>query len=183
MNLRGRWLFVSILASALFSACSSGSSSPSPAARAKAKALLAEVKPNFKATLTKALASGPTQAIEACSMEASKLVASSDPKVKVGRATDKPRNAANEAKGWKQSAMHYFASLPKLDGEFYAVPLPGGVTGYAEPIVIQPMCLTCHGKELSGDVKELLSKKYPADQATGYDNDQLRGIFWVEVTP
>ena len=49
------------------------------------------------------------------------------------------------------------------------------------PITTNEMCLQCHGK-LKEQVKEstlsLLSKLYPKDKATGYSENELRGI-WV----
>lgn len=49
------------------------------------------------------------------------------------------------------------------------------------PIVTQPGCLNCHGSpetDIAPDTLAVLNKLYPNDQATGFDVDQLRGI-WV----
>ena len=53
--------------------------------------------------------------------------------------------------------------------------------GYAEPITTAPMCLTCHGNELSAEVRGALAEHYPADQATGFAAGDLRGVFWVTL--
>ena len=50
-----------------------------------------------------------------------------------------------------------------------------------EPIITAPMCLACHGSELSVEVKDALAAQYPADQASGYAAGDLRGIFWVTL--
>jgi hypothetical protein len=51
------------------------------------------------------------------------------------------------------------------------------------PIPTLPLCLTCHGdpKSFSPELKEALGKHYPADQATGFKDGDLRGVFWARV--
>jgi hypothetical protein len=68
-----------------------------------------------------------------------------------------------------------------LTGATYARRLPDGRTAYAEPIVIQDLCLACHGAEVAPDVKAALAEKYPTDAATGYVVGDLRGLAWVEL--
>ena len=48
---------------------------------------------------------------------------------------------------------------------------------------MQAACLACHGpaEQIAPDVKELLAREYPSDQATGFQEGDLRGWFWVEV--
>ena len=52
--------------------------------------------------------------------------------------------------------------------------------GYVEPIVMQPMCLTCHGESLAPEIAARISEVYPDDQATGFKVGDFRGVFWVE---
>ena len=52
--------------------------------------------------------------------------------------------------------------------------------GYVEPIVAQPLCLTCHGKAISEATRAALAERYPDDKATGFEKGDLRGLFWVE---
>jgi hypothetical protein len=54
--------------------------------------------------------------------------------------------------------------------------------GYVEPIFIQPLCVTCHGAELTPDLQAKLGELYPDDQATGYAAGDFRGVFWVELS-
>jgi mono/diheme cytochrome c family protein len=51
------------------------------------------------------------------------------------------------------------------------------------PITISAQCLACHGARdrLAPGVADALAKLYPKDNATGYDDGDLRGWFWVEV--
>ncbi len=48
---------------------------------------------------------------------------------------------------------------------------------YMRAIPTQPLCLQCHGKpeDISANVKALLAKEYPADQAVGYSPGEIRG--------
>ena len=61
-----------------------------------------------------------------------------------------------------------------------AVELADGRHGYAEPIVTQGMCLVCHGSNIEAGVAARTAELYPEDQATGFAEGDLRGVFWVE---
>ncbi len=54
---------------------------------------------------------------------------------------------------------------------------------YLKPIVVQPMCLGCHGPrdKISEAVRQVLDKRYPRDHATGYKAGDLRGAFSVTL--
>jgi hypothetical protein len=45
------------------------------------------------------------------------------------------------------------------------------------------MCAQCHGDPnlFSGKVRAALAELYPLDQATGFNNGELRGAFTVKV--
>jgi hypothetical protein len=53
---------------------------------------------------------------------------------------------------------------------------------YARAIIVEPLCLSCHGsvESLSESVKSQLAIHYPFDKATGYQVGQLYGIASVE---
>ena len=51
--------------------------------------------------------------------------------------------------------------------------------GYAEPIIVQPLCLSCHGNVLAPEVANHIEEAYPDDQATGFEIGDLRGVYWV----
>lgn len=59
---------------------------------------------------------------------------------------------------------------------------PNTVAFYA-PIKIQPLCLQCHGK-LGETMKEsdytVIQELYPADEAIGYSEGDLRGIWSIQ---
>ena len=52
--------------------------------------------------------------------------------------------------------------------------------GYVEPIFLQPLCTTCHGKSIDPRIAAQLADQYPHDEATGFDVGELRGVFWAE---
>jgi hypothetical protein len=159
---------------------------PAPELVAKGKQAVGAMKKQLVAALTEAVKAGAPSAIAVCSGVAPGIAQSlSSGSVTVGRATRKPRNPANAATGWRAEALAKFESMvaagQSLEGATWTSHLPGGTTAYAEPLVIQPLCITCHGKELAPEVREVLAVRYPADQATGYAAGDLRGVAWAEI--
>lgn len=153
-----------------------------PAATARAQQALGPFKGKLREALGAAVARGPEQAVEACAVEAPRLAAeASTGGVRVGRASPRSRNPANAAEGWRAEAFEHFAKNPA--GGAYTKALPSGVVAVAEPILMQPLCLTCHGKNVEPALAGKIRARYPQDQATGYEAGQLRGIFWAEVDP
>jgi Protein of unknown function (DUF3365) len=153
--------------------------------RARAAAIVTELKKSLVNALQGALAAGTPSAIEACHSMAPALAASlARDGITVGRATRKPRNPANEASGWQADALTELErahSEKRPKAAFYMRRLPSGHVGYAEPLVIQELCLNCHGTALTAEVQTALTAKYPTDKATGYTLGELRGIAWVEL--
>lgn len=173
-----------VLVTVVLFGCSKKPTGPSPEATRKAQEALVPFKKRLKETLLGAMSQGPTSAVEACADQAAKIATeASHPGAKLGRSTNQPRNPANEVRGWQAEALAQFAATPQLEGATYARVLPSGVTAYAEPITIQPVCLTCHGKNVDATLLGVIQKRYPQDRATGYENGQLRGIFWAEMSP
>lgn len=138
----------------------------------------------FKQQLMQALQSGMQQgaenAIDVCRLEAPAIAASvSGEGVEIGRSSHRLRNPANAPSDWQQQAIDHY--LGSDDREPMVMDLGNNQLGYAEPIITAPMCLACHGSELSGEVTGALSAYYPDDQATGFAVGDLRGIFWVSL--
>jgi hypothetical protein len=154
--------------------------------RARAAAIVAELKKTLVGALQGALSQGAPAAIEACHGMAPALAQSlSKDGIRVGRATRKPRNPANEATGWQADVLAQFERMrdakQPLAGVWLTRRLDDGRGAYAEPLVIQELCLTCHGASVAPDVQAILAQKYPSDRATGYALGDLRGIAWVEL--
>ena len=182
-------MFLVTIAAALVAACSEPPAEPAavetapvetvdPAA--KGAALLAPFKSDLKKALTEGMQEGPAAAIEVCSQLAPGIARSlSVNGVRMGRSSHKLRNPDNVSPDWLVPLIDGYASgqdelLPRV------VALGEERTGYAEPIIVQPVCLTCHGAELDAAVAAQIAALYPEDQATGFGAGDFRGVFWVE---
>lgn len=131
------------------------------------------------ALMTQIQQEGATEAVAYCSLEALPLTnqVSTETGVTVSRITDKPRNPNNMA---DEAGLAVLAEMAadKANGEMKPHYQKDG--RFYFPLTIQPMCLTCHGQNVAGDVAEVIAQKYPEDQATGYALDDLRGAIVVQ---
>jgi hypothetical protein len=122
---------------------------------------------------------GPAAAIEFCSKQAPKIAAEvgKEHHVAIGRTSFKLRNPANGPPDWAKPLVERREAEPQF------VDLPDGSTGALLPIRLNPQCLVCHGRkdQIEEDVKGRLAELYPEDAATGFEDGDLRGWFWVEV--
>lgn len=151
-------------------------------ATAAAQAALAPFKKALKEALAQGLAKGgPERAVEVCAGAAPELLkAGEKPGVKVGRTSDRLRNSVvNAAPAWVVPQLEAFKAAK--GGEPRVVDIDARRVGYVEPITVQPLCLSCHGKELRQGVVAALREKYPADKALGYEAGDFRGLMWVEL--
>jgi len=145
--------------------------------------VLAPFKRDLMQALKTGLAQGPAEAISACRVRAPEIAGSlSQGGMRVGRASDRLRNPANQTPAWVRPLLAGYRDRP-ADRAPKSVALPKGRSGYVEPIVVKPLCLTCHGEALAPQVTERLRALYPEDRATGYREGDLRGVFWVELPP
>lgn len=130
---------------------------------------------------------GPIQALEFCSVKAIPITdsLSQAQEVKISRVTDKMRNPGNAA---NKSQLDYMARVKQQlkNGE-----TPKGMldtkgenpVGYY-PIVTNAACLQCHGtpgQEISEETYAKIQALYPDDLAIGYKDNELRGIWVIEM--
>ena len=144
--------------------------------------LLMPFKSELKKALIEGMQEGPVNAISVCSDEAPMIAASlATDDVRMGRTSHRLRNPANEGPEWANEVLKRY--LDEDEGRVpKAVDLPGQRQGYVEPIMMQALCLACHGDNLAPDVATKIAESYPNDQATGFELGELRGIFWVEYS-
>jgi hypothetical protein len=148
--------------------------------KARGAGLLAPFKANLKSALVKGMESGPVDAINVCSVEARQIsTALSVDGVVMGRSSHKLRNPENAAQDWFAPVLRSFAD-GSSDLSPVALSIDGGRMGYVEPIMVQPMCLVCHGEALQPEVAARIAESYPEDRATGFKAGDFRGVFWVE---
>ncbi len=140
---------------------------------------LAPFKKDLKAALKAGLAEGPAAAIDACRIEAPAIAERhSTDGVRVGRSSHRLRNPDNAAPGWVSPVLN--AWLTSDSRQPVVIEIDSDRVGYIEPIIAQPLCLTCHGEALAPAIGERLEALYPDDEATGFSAGDLRGVFWVE---
>ncbi len=63
------------------------------------------------------------------------------------------------------------------------VKLDNNKTRVYVPLLVEKVCLKCHGnvESMNPKVKEIISTKYPHDKATGFKEGDLRGVIVAEV--
>ena len=147
---------------------------------ARAQQALMPLKGGLKQALMAAMPQGPVEAVSACRVEAPRIASElSAGGIRVGRTSDRLRNPANAAQTWMRPLLDEYAAGSQE--VFLTASLPDGALGYAEPIRVQPLCLTCHGPTLTDELGARLDELYPADQARGYAEGDFRGLFWAIV--
>ncbi len=152
-----------------------------PQVHARGQALLAPFKAALQQALKSGLAEGPAAAVDACRLEAPELARrASQDGVRVGRTSHRLRNPANVAPEWVVPILDRYRTEPS-NRKPAAVALGEGRTGYVEPIVLAPLCATCHGEALAPDLAARIEALYPEDRAVGFRPGELRGVFWVEM--
>jgi hypothetical protein len=135
--------------------------------------------------LTRGLAQGgPELAINACHLDATMItqrVARSEG-IAAGRTSDRLRSPTNAPRPWAASLVKEYAGRRARDVDGFVVDL-GDRVGVLRPIAERPMCANCHGPadRISPGVRAVLLDRYPADKALGFENNEIRGWFWVEI--
>lgn len=129
---------------------------------------------------------GPAYAMEFCHTQAIPLTDSMsrlyDARIK--RVSDKNRNPDNKA---NREELKYIQQFKQeiADGKEPGpvVVSANGIAHFYYPIVTNSMCLNCHGKDkdISPEVKSRISRLYPDDKAIGYAENEVRGIFSIEL--
>jgi len=150
-------------------------------AEARGAELLMPFKMNLKGALVEGMSAGPVEAIDVCSVEAPTIAAAlSVDGVVMGRSSHKLRNPENAPPSWLASYLGEFAEGGQQGP--LVLELDNGRYGYAEPIATQGMCLICHGEKLAPEIATRIGEAYPEDQAIGFREGDLRGVFWVEFS-
>ena len=128
---------------------------------------------------------GTEKAIEFCSTKAIVLTDSMSIafNASIKRVSDKPRNPINMANDNETAFINELKQKiskgEKMTPKF--TESDGKITGYF-PIETNAMCLQCHGSkdlDIKPNVLKKIAQLYPKDQATGYKENQIRGIFVV----
>lgn len=158
--------------------------------RARAERAARSLAADLMARLGKELGEGgPANAVTVCSQAAPEIARSlSTGGLTIRRVTQKPRNPQNQPDAWEKVELEKYAALMAQGQPLNDVAVIVGEGAEARfrflrPITIGKTCLKCHGKAEDQDpcVKQVLSGKYPQDQATGYREGDFRGAISVTL--
>lgn len=140
---------------------------------------------------------GAINAIGVCHLQAPEIAnrVSNENQINISRVGTRARNPVmGVPNAWQTKALAQFeAALARGDkpadieySETVAKPNGSKEFHFAKPILMQPMCLACHGnsEHISVEVKAKLSELYPNDKAINYQAGQLRGaVVMTRQTP
>ena len=147
----------------------------------RAQAALKPFKKQLMGALSSAMGDGPQEAIRVCRAEAARIARDvAPPGVEIGRTSHRLRNPSNAPENWMKPLLASYAS-GSAGPESRAVLLDESRFGYVEPIYVKNVCLKCHGDVLDPSVKETINTLYPGDEATGFEVNDFRGLFWVTM--
>ncbi|MFV0606634.1 MAG: DUF3365 domain-containing protein [Niabella sp.] len=129
---------------------------------------------------------GTVYAIQFCNTRAIPLTDSmaTQHKTIIKRVTDKPRNPNNKANAeelqYIQQLKSLLASGQKPQPQLHEK--KDTIVGYY-PIVTNTMCMQCHGdkQSIASSTLSALNKLYPSDAAIGYQPEELRGLWVIEM--
>ncbi len=134
--------------------------------------------------------SGPLRGIIACKYSVPEITSnvSRQKGWRVSRVSLKPRNPAlGEPDAWEQRALINFEQRQARGEPASALEYSEIVNEPAGPafhfiraLTLQPLCMTCHGDNLTDAVKAQLDVEYPSDRAVGYKLGQVRGAITIK---
>jgi len=127
---------------------------------------------------------GTLHALEFCNIEAIPLTQQMEEQhgAVIRRVSDKYRNPDNAANEEERYYIAHFQKEIAAGKDPKPVVLPeGNQTRFYYPIVTNSMCLQCHGKpnRLDPKVLDKINWLYPDDLATGYEENEVRGIWSI----
>lgn len=131
-------------------------------------------------------AGGPKQAIPFCNVEAMPLTdsLSKEYNVSIKRTSDKFRNPKNEPTQRELEVITNYKDQ-KSKGAFLEPIVEESadkIVHFYAPILASNKCLACHGKleeTLKVQTDSIIKSLYPNDLATGYGDEELRGIWSI----
>lgn len=131
---------------------------------------------------------GPLAAVSVCKEAAPSIAKnlSAEHGIHITRVGTRVRNSKmGVPNAWQKEALTQFEERlargdKPADLEYWRVIDSGNgkrELHYAKAIMVQPMCLSCHGQasDISTPLAEKIKLEYPDDQATGYSVGKLRG--------
>jgi hypothetical protein len=143
----------------------------------------------LKTRLTQAIGKGGFEkAINVCNEVAQNMMdsISTANKVQIKRTSIKFRNTKNAPDQKDLKMLSAYAKLQK-EGKPLAsdgIELENRMVKLYVPIMTDKLCLNCHGvigQDIKPKVYDLIKKLYPNDEAVGYKEGELRGVWVVQM--
>ena len=107
--------------------------------------------------------------------------------VTIKRVSDKVRNPSNRASEQELAYIHLLKEQLSHGNKLQPILIrEDSNIKRLYPILTSAACLKCHGlagKDMDEATLSTLNEKYPDDQATGYQENQIRGIWVIESNP
>lgn len=151
----------------------------------RAEAAMTALQASLLRRLQEATRDGAGAAVDVCRIEAGairdRVVA--ERALAVGRTSHALRNHANVPPAWASALVT--AGAGKRASEVVARVFDlGDKVGVIRPIPMGMLCSNCHGpaEALNAEVRATLQRAYPNDAATGFNEGDLRGWIWAEVS-
>lgn len=181
-------LFFAIGSLGLLYACAEHPPQPDQAQLlAETRAVANTLPPGLMAVLQEEIARGGlAAAINVCREKAPAMAKAASAKTgwHIRRVSEKNRNPKAVPDNWELQALREFTERATR-GDDVSTLEKGEIVGtgntrsyrYIKALPTQALCLACHGprEQISPDVLAMLDSLYPADQATGYSINQIRG--------
>jgi hypothetical protein len=135
---------------------------------------------------------GPTEAIKVCAELAPEVAGrlSREYGWRVTRVGTRVRNPLlGMPDAWEQQILSEFAAsagkgeaFPGMIHSEVVTEPSGRYYRFMKAIAVQPQCLLCHGPReyIPEEIKNVLSRQYPFDTATGYKAGELRGAVSIK---
>ena len=180
------YLIISLLLVSMISCTEKRKVEDNAALRSKGDSLITRTFDTLRNTLLRAIGEkGFPGAVSFCNTEALPLTNSYVAEgITIKRSSDKIRNASNAPDSIEQEVLSVYLQMKKDKQELKSI-LKKDAAGnyhYFKPILLQTMCLNCHGDktiQIKPDTWESIHQKYPADSAFNYKEGDLRGIWHI----
>lgn len=128
---------------------------------------------------------GLIHALEFCNIEAIPLTANFEKEYNavIKRVSNRNRNPENAASTSEKVLIERFTEFfSKGEKPDPVIITEGTAKRLYFPILTNAMCLQCHGKPetINPEVLQKIKQLYPDDLATGYDVDEVRGLWRID---
>ena len=110
----------------------------------------------------------------------------SNENIRVKRVAEKTRNPQNKLDSLDRMMWENYTRVKeKAEAQEPVVLFEENKVHYYKPILLQPMCTSCHGQvgtNIPSSLATIIDSIYPADKAKGFKPGDLRGLWHIEFS-